>query len=80
MISRVSFVRCNLLETMTRLIIGICNVLFFTLQVKHSRTDLRDSVYILFNINPSEDKTGIKIRYLDSLRQQTDVSTWEVST
>ena len=38
-------------------IIDVCNVLFYNLEVEHSRTDLHDSVYILCNIYPSEDKT-----------------------
>ena len=57
-------------------IIYVCNVLSYNLEVEHSRTDLHDSVYILCNIYPSEDKTRIKSRYLDSLRQHTlNVST-----
>ena len=57
-------------------IIDVCNVLFYNLEVEHSRTDLHDSVYILCNIYPSEDKARIKSRYLDSLRQHTlNVST-----
>ena len=57
-------------------IIDLYNLLSYNLEVEHSRTDLHDSVYILCNINPSEDKTRIKSRYLDSLRQHTlNVST-----
>ena len=63
-------------------IIDLYNLLSYNLEVEHSRTDLHDIVYILCNINPSEDKTRIKSRYLDSLRQPTlNVSTTsEVST